>query len=151
VLIPDGIEPDRYSDRLPLRPNVSLRFTGKAKPGRDAASISVQFFYEGQPMGSAKRTIHVGNGGAGAANFRPTAPGVLARIGAWAAGKVFQDIFGEDNDAVVPMRGSYECAPGAGYFPIPETRRHVFEEGAGVNHFNYFGNPDLNAKILSWL
>ena len=110
------------------------------------------------PPGDYLKEINSGPGGrasyfAVTSRFRPRGPAILGRLGDWAAGKVFRDIFGEDNDGVVPTRGCFECAPGLGGFPIgpgPE-RLLVFGEDAGVNHINYFSQPKLSDSLVGWL
>ncbi len=107
------------------------------------------------PGGDYLRRINTGARGetryyAVAADFRPSAPGVLGRWGTWAGGKFLQDLFGESNDGVVPTGGSYECAGAAG-FPIPPERRLVFATDVGVHHCNYFAQPKLFEQLLRWL
>jgi hypothetical protein len=88
---------------------------------------------------------------AAAANFVPTAPGLLARLGSFVAGRFIASVFGEDNDGVVPTRGCYESALGAPAFPIPRKSRLLFGPDDGVHHCNFFGNERLNERLLEWL
>jgi len=86
-----------------------------------------------------------------AANFTPSAPGLLARFGKWAADKYIDGVFGEDNDGVVPTRGSYECEPESPGFPVLPERLVVFEKDDQIHHCNYFTSERLNRQIIEWL
>jgi hypothetical protein len=79
VLIPEGIELDRYSAPLPLRIDVAVRFKGTPIAGRDEVAITAIYMYQGQAIGSTRRSIAVGD--ASAATPGPAAPGGTASPG----------------------------------------------------------------------
>jgi hypothetical protein len=84
------------------------------------------------------------------ANFTPTVPALLPRFGRLVADKFIDSIFGEENDGVVPTRGSYECSAGASGFPVPPERRALFEGKDQVHHCNYFANERLSQQLVTW-
>jgi hypothetical protein len=86
-----------------------------------------------------------------ASNFVPTGPGLLARFGSFVAGRFIASVFGEDNDGVVPTRGSYESALTATAFPIPTASRLVLDPEDQVHHCNYFSNGKVTTRIVEWL
>lgn len=86
-----------------------------------------------------------------AANFTPAAEGLLARFSKRIADKVVDGIFGEENDGVVPTRGSYESEPQTSGFPVRPEHRVVFEKDDQIHHCNYFANERSNKQILEWV
>jgi pimeloyl-ACP methyl ester carboxylesterase len=86
-----------------------------------------------------------------AANFIPSAPGLLSRFGKRVADKFIDGVFGEDNDGVVPTLGSYECEPDSPGFPVLPERRIVFEKDDQIHHCNFFQSERLNGQIIEWL
>ncbi|MBM4422664.1 MAG: hypothetical protein FJ030_04635 [Chloroflexi bacterium] len=86
-----------------------------------------------------------------AANFTPTAQGVLQRFGKWAQDKFIDSVFGQDNDGVVPTRGSYEAAPSSPGFPVSGDHRKVYEKGDQLHHNNFFTAPIANDQVVDWL
>lgn len=101
------------------------------------------------PSGDFLRSLNDGVAGdtrycALTADFEPTAPGFKA----YAANRLTDRIFAENNDLVVPTSGVYR-ENGRGGFPIDE--RFVFGPTAGVGHTNFFLQPAVHEKLLSWL
>ena len=43
VLVCDGVAVDRHHERLPLRADVPVRFTGRAEEGRTEVSVKAEF------------------------------------------------------------------------------------------------------------
>jgi pimeloyl-ACP methyl ester carboxylesterase len=78
-----------------------------------------------------------------AANFEPVEDGFSTYV----RDRLFDKIFGDQNDLVVPSRGVFE-ANGSGYFPVDT---HFFDEGAGVHHSNFFSNKVATEKMLAAL
>lgn len=79
-----------------------------------------------------------------AAEYSAKDPGLKS----WASGRLAKAIFGDQNDLVVPTEGVYE-ANGAGGFPIED--RLVYEADAGISHFGFFSNRDVQQQLLTWL
>jgi len=101
------------------------------------------------PQGKFISTLNQGPSGttryyALAANFEPTVPGFKT----FAADRITDKIFHQDNDLVVPTGGVYG-ENGRGGFPIEE--KLVFPPTSGIGHTNFFGQPDVHEKILTWL
>jgi hypothetical protein len=77
VVIPDGVEIDRYHDSLPLQMNTHVMFTCRAKPDVSEATIKAQYFYRHQLVGIAQRSLTIDRDGAeidGGASERPFNP-----------------------------------------------------------------------------
>ncbi|MCA9695815.1 MAG: hypothetical protein KC636_39930, partial [Myxococcales bacterium] len=79
----------------------------------------------------------------------------LARLRAFALTTLTRAVFREEHDLVVPTRGVLEVA-GCPRFPIPEERRLILgirslRELPGVGHDEYFGNPEVQARLVRWL
>jgi hypothetical protein len=85
------------------------------------------------------------------ANFTPNDEALLARFAKRVADKLVDGIFGEENDGVVPTRGSYESAPHTNGFPVNAERRVVFDKDDQIHHCNYFGKERTCKEILQWL
>jgi hypothetical protein len=85
------------------------------------------------------------------ANFTPNDEALLARFAKRVADKLVDGIFGEENDGVVPTRGSYESEPHTHGFPVMAERRIVFDKDDQVHHCNYFGKERTCKEILQWL
>lgn len=77
------------------------------------------------------------------ADFEPTQRGFKQ----YAADRVTDRIFEERNDLVVPTAGVFR-ENGRGGFPIPETVE--FGPTDGVGHTNFFVQPKVHEKLLSW-
>ena len=85
------------------------------------------------------------------ADFTPTAEALLARFAKLVAGKLIDGVFGEENDGVVPTRGSYESEAHTSGFPIKPEQRVVFEKSDEVHHCNYFAKERTQSQILEWV
>ena len=86
-----------------------------------------------------------------AADFKPAGKSLLGRFSWTVADAAVDGIFGEANDGVVPMSGSYELQSSAYGFPINTTHRSVFGRDHHVHHCNYFGAVATNEHLLGWL
>ncbi|MCC6189547.1 MAG: hypothetical protein IT318_10950 [Anaerolineales bacterium] len=86
-----------------------------------------------------------------AADYTPSAPALLARLGRRVQDKFIDSIFGGENDMVVPTLGSYSAGPATFGFPIDENRRRVYRGAAQVRHSNYFSTPIVREQIVAWL
>jgi hypothetical protein len=60
-------------------------------------------------------------------------------------------IFREENDGVVPTRGSYEAASHSPGFPIPPQRLRVYQLEDQIHHNNFFVHEVVNQQIQQWL
>jgi pimeloyl-ACP methyl ester carboxylesterase len=78
-----------------------------------------------------------------AADYEPGKDG----FGAWARDRLFDKIFGDKNDLVVPTAGVFD-ANGSGYFPVTA---HVFDADAGIQHASFFSNESAAAKLVECL
>ncbi len=83
-----------------------------------------------------------------AANYTPSDPALLARLGQRVRDQFIDSLFRVDNDMVVPTLGCYSAAPA---FLIPPERRRVYTGAAQVNHVNFFSTPIVREQILAWL
>ena len=88
---------------------------------------------------------------AAAANFVPTAPGLIGRLGGMLAGRVIASVFEHDNDGVVPTEGCYGNELSLAAFPVPVERRLVLGKDDHVHHCNYFGNQRVVEAMMAWL
>jgi hypothetical protein len=79
-----------------------------------------------------------------AANYEPLDN---AGFGTYVRDRLFDKIFGDQNDLVVPSRGVFE-ANGSGYFPV-ET--HFFDADSGVHHSNFFSNQVATDRMMAAL
>lgn len=86
-----------------------------------------------------------------AANFQPTGTTMLERFGRKAGNDVIDTIFGEENDGVVPTRGSYAAVSGAPGFPIPPGRRLIYTGADQIHHCNYFVDDRFVQTLAQWL
>jgi hypothetical protein len=85
------------------------------------------------------------------ADFTPSAPALLARIGRRMQDKFVDSVFGAENDMVVPTLGSYSAGQSSFGFPIAENHRRVYRGEAQVHHTNYFSTPIVREQIVAWL
>jgi hypothetical protein len=81
-----------------------------------------------------------------ASNYEPTDQNLRS----FAHNLLMDQIFGTENDLVVPTAGVYD-ANGAGSFPIAADDRHVFAAADGIDHGGFFANPAAQTKLLEWL
>ena len=81
-----------------------------------------------------------------AADYEPPRGAPLARVARdGATDLVFKAV---DNDLVVPTLGCWDVDGAAG-FPIDE--RLVLDASKSVDHNSFFRQPEVSAKLLSWL
>ena len=85
------------------------------------------------------------------ADYTPTDPAWIKRLGRMAADRFVDGIFGGENDMVVPTLGSYAAGDESFGFPIPEEHLRVYRGEAGVHHTNYFSTPVVREQIVAWL
>jgi hypothetical protein len=85
------------------------------------------------------------------ADYTPTDPAWIKRLGRMAADKFVDSIFGAENDMAVPTLGSYAAGDESFGFPIPESHRIVYTGAVGVHHTNYFSTPAVREQIVEWL
>ena len=152
---------DRYTNLLTALPDGAFTLTLEAllavvKLAAYGAVTGLPGLRSMYPGGDYLRRVNAAPDGgtryyAVAANFRPAAPGLLARFTRRVAESVIDNVFGEDNDGVVPTLGVYEGERGAASFPIPADRRLTFGEADGVHHCNYFGEPRVEQQLIRWL
>ena len=86
-----------------------------------------------------------------ASDFTPTSEALLTGLFKRAANKLVDGIFGEENDGIVPTRGSYESEQSTPGFPVHDTHRVVFGKDDQVHHCNYFGQERTSRQILEWV
>lgn len=77
-------------------------------------------------------------------NYEPQEPGLKA----YAADRLMDKIFKQDNDLVVPTAGVY-CTNGSSGFPI--ENHIVYKAQEGIPHTGFFGQDKVQAQIMNWL
>lgn len=80
------------------------------------------------------------------ANYDPTDPNLRA----FAHNLLMDQIFGVENDLVVPTAGVFDFN-GAASSPIVGSNRHIFAAADGVDHGAFFANAVGQQKLLTWL
>jgi pimeloyl-ACP methyl ester carboxylesterase len=78
-----------------------------------------------------------------AADYEP----VEAGFGTYVRDRLFDKIFNEKNDLVVPTEGVFEDN-GSGYFPV---KSFSFDSQKGVQHSGFFSNQEATAQIIGAL
>lgn len=87
---------------------------------------------------------------AAAADFVPHGEDLLGRFGAFLKGGFLSNLFGEENDGVVPTRGCYDGIPQTASFPVPAERLLRFGPDDNVHHCNFFGDNRLADHLVKW-
>jgi len=85
------------------------------------------------------------------ADYTPSDPAWLKRLGRMVSDKFVDSIFGAENDMVVPTLGSFAAGDASVGFPIPESHLRVYRGDAQVHHTNYFSTPIVRQQIVEWL
>jgi pimeloyl-ACP methyl ester carboxylesterase len=78
-----------------------------------------------------------------AADYEPAGAG----FGAYVRDRLFDKIFNDKNDLVVPTEGVFE-GNGSGYFPV---KSFSFDSQKGVQHSGFFSNQEATAQIIGAL
>lgn len=86
-----------------------------------------------------------------AADFTPTAPGLIARLGKTGLDTFVDRLFEEANDSVVPTGGCHQIKQTAAGFPIPAERYRVYAGTNRIHHCNFFEQAIVNRQISEWL
>ncbi len=81
------------------------------------------------------------------ADYRATEPGLAA----WVKDRLMGQVFGAENDLVVPTASVYADSDGDGVDLVADADRHVFTADAAVSHSAFFQHPEAQARLLTWL
>ena len=88
------------------------------------------------------------------ADYTPTAPGLLARMGKMVENQFVDSVFKAANDTAVPTAGCYTAGPASPGFPIPPDHRRIFAGADQVMHTTYFSTSIVacaRKQIVEWL